>query len=83
MLSPAVVTTTLPDPGPLCAGQTAVLTCSVADGDNLRWQYGGDPVGALLSPSQPPSSNPVTVGGVQFTLTLSQNRSNSCFYSHV
>ena len=74
MLSPAVATTTLPDPGPLCVGQTAVLTCSVADGENIRWRYRSETVGAILfSPSQLPSSGPVTVGGVQFTLTLSQN----------
>ena len=73
VLSPAVATTTLPDPGLLCAGQTAVLTCSVADGGSIRWRYRGETVGPLLAPSQPPSPGPVTVGGVQFTLTLSQN----------
>ena len=76
MLSPAVATTTLSDPGPLCVGQTAVLTCSVADGVSIRWRYRDETVGALISLSQPPSSGPVTVGGVQFTLTLSQS-SNS------
>ena len=76
LTSPAVATTTLPDPGPLCAGQTAVLTCSVTDGENIRWRYRDETVGALLSLSQPPPPDPVTVGGVQFTLTLSQN-SNS------
>ena len=76
VLSPAVATTTLPDPGPLCAGQTAVLTCSVTDGVNIRWRYRDENVGAVLSLSQPPSSDPVTVGGVQFTLTLSSQNSN-------
>ena len=73
VLSPAVATTTLSDPGPLCAGQPAVLTCSVADGVTIRWRYRGETVGSLLALSQPPSPDPVTVGGVQFTLTLSQN----------
>ena len=73
VLSPAVATTTLSDPGPLCAGQTAVLTCSVADGVTIRWRYRNEFVGPVVSPSLPPSPDPVTVGGVQFTLTLSQN----------
>ena len=73
MLSPAVATTTLPDPGPLCAGQTAVITCSVADGVNLRWRYRNEFVGSVISLNEPPPPDPVTVGGVQFTLTLSQN----------
>ena len=76
MLSPAVATTTLPDPGPLCAGQTAVLTCSVANGTTIRWRYRGGTVGPLISLTQPPSSDPVTEGGVQFTLTLSGQNSN-------
>ena len=76
VLSPAVATTTLPDPGPLCIGQTAVLTCSVTDGVSIEWFYRDVAIGPFLSPTVPPSSNPVTVGGVQFTLTLSQN-SNS------
>ena len=51
-----------------------MLTCSVTDGKNIRWRYRSETVGAILfSPSQLPSSGPVTVGGVQFTLTLSQN----------
>ena len=73
VLSPAVATTTLSDPGPLCAEQPAVLTCSVADGVTIRWRYRGETVGPLLAPSQPPPPDPVTEGGVQFTLTLSQN----------
>ena len=78
MLSPAVATTTLPDPGPLCVGQTAVLTCSVTDGVSITWQYrtnsgaSREQVGPVLSPSQ---ADPVTVTllGIQFTLTLSQS----------
>ena len=73
VLSPAVATTILPDPGPLCAGQTAVLTCSVADGVTIDWLYRNGCIGPSLSLSQPPPSGPVTVGGVEFTLTLSQN----------
>ena len=76
VLTPAVATTTLSDPGPLCAGQTAVLTCSVADGVSIEWFYRDVAIGPFISPAVPPSSNPVTVGGVQFTRTLSQN-SNS------
>ena len=73
MLSPAVATTTLSDPGPLCVGQTAVLTCSVADGVTIRWIYRNEFVGSVISLNEPPPPDPVTVGGVQFTLTLSQD----------
>ena len=73
VLSPAVATTTLPDPGPLCAGQTAVLTCSVADGVTIRWRYRDEFVGSVISLNEPPPPDPVTVRGVQFTRTLSQN----------
>ena len=73
VLSPVVATTTLSDPGPLCAGQTAVLTCSVTDGVTIDWFYRNGCIGPSLALSQPPSSDPVTVGGVEFTLTLSQN----------
>ena len=76
MLSPAVASTILPDPGPLCAGQTAVLTCSVADGVTIRWRYRDEFVGSVISLNERPSSDPVTVGGVQFTLTLSQNNNS-------
>ena len=76
MLSPAVATTTLSDPGPLCANQTVVLTCSVADGAAIRWTYRGETVGPLLSLSLPPPPDPVPVGGIQFTLTLSSQNSN-------
>ena len=73
VLTPAVATTTLPDPGPLCAGQTAVLTCSVADGVTIRWRYRNEFVGSVISLNEPPPPDPVTEGGVQFTRTLSQN----------
>ena len=76
MLSRAVAATngtTLPDPGPLCANQTAVLTCSVTDGVTIRWRYRNKFVGSIISLNEPPSSDPVTVEGVQFTRTLSQN----------
>ena len=53
-----------------------MLTCSVADGVTIRWRYRNDFVGSLLSLSLPPPPDPVTEGGVQFTLTLSQS-SNS------
>ena len=76
VLSPAVATTTLSDPGPLCVGETAVLPCSVADGVTITWFYRDESIGLSISPSQPPSnrpSNPVTVGGVQFFRTVNQN----------
>ena len=53
-----------------------MLTCSVADGVAIDWFYRNGRIGQGISLSQPPSSDPVTVGGVLFTLTLSQS-SNS------
>ena len=72
VLSPVVATTTLPDPGLLLAGQTAVLTCSVDDGVSVSWFYGDETVSLLLLPNQTPIT-PMVVGDVEFTPTLSQN----------
>ena len=71
----AVVTegsTVLIDPGPVCSGHIVVLTCSVAEGTSMSWRYRDQNIG-LFSPIQPPPSDPVTQGGVQFTLSLMQN----------
>ena len=66
-------TTTLSDPGPLCADETTVLTCNVT-GVSIRWIYDGTQFGGLISPSRPPSSDPILVeGGLMFTLSLLEN----------
>ena len=67
--------TVLTDPGPVCSGHTVVLTCIVAEGVTLRWRYRNEPIGLFLSRNEPPPSmsDPVTQGGVQFTLSLTQN----------
>ena len=65
--------TVLIDPGPVCSGHTVALTCSVVEGESVTWFYEGEPVGQTVSPSNPPPSDPVAEGGVQFTLSLTQN----------
>lgn len=66
-MSPASI---LPDPGPLCQDQGATLTCEVINGAELMWIYGNlseriNPAFGIL-----PSSNPVEVAGVQFSISL-------------
>ena len=65
-------TTTLSDPGPLCADEMAVLTCNVT-GVSIRWTYYATQFGGLISPVRPPSSDPILVSGVEFTLSLLEN----------
>ena len=68
-------TTTLTASGPLCADQTAVLTCTVPQGRSIRWTYSGSQFGGLITPSQPPPSDPIPVEGVEFTLSLLEGTS--------
>ena len=66
----------LTDPGPLCPGQTTTLTCNITGGSRLNWDYdaGTGMRGriATINPSLDalPSSNPVLVFGVEFTVSL-------------
>ena len=65
----------LTDPGPLCAGQTATLTCNITGGVFLEWNYvlegenGRIPTYDSARNVFPPSG-PVERGGVEFTVTL-------------
>ena len=73
LLSPVIAqgsSTVLTDPGPFCFGQTAVLTCNVTEGVSIRWSYDGSQFGGLITPSQPPSPDPMLVFGVELTLSL-------------
>ena len=75
VVSEVSATTTLTASGPLCAGQTAVLTCTVTEGISIRWTYRGNQFGGLITPSQPPPSGPIPVSGVEFTLSLLEDSS--------
>ena len=67
----------LTDPGQLCDGQPATVTCTITDGDNLRWIYDADGSMVfrfqLISPrleSFPPTDPVLVPGGDEFTLSL-------------
>ena len=67
----------LTDPGPLCAGQTATLTCNITGTGvvSLEWNYVAaglqDGVIAAYRRGEPFSpSNPVVVAGVEFTVSV-------------
>ena len=74
-VSEVSATTTLTASGPLCADQTTVLTCTVPQGISIRWTYRGSQFGGLITPSQPPPSGPISVSGVEFTLSLLEDSS--------
>ena len=57
------------DSGPLCPGQTAVLTCNVPGGIILQWIYKSLQITSILS-SSVPSYDPIPVDGVEFTVSL-------------
>ena len=56
------------DSGPLCPGQTAVLTCNVPGGISLSWIYNSMQFATILGTSVP-SSDPILVDGVEFTVS--------------
>ena len=60
------------DSGPLCPGQTAVLTCNVPGGISLQWLY-NSMVFVTISGTSVPSSDPIPVDGVEFTVSLLSN----------
>ena len=60
------------DSGPLCPGQTAVLTCNVPGGITLQWIYNSMEIFTIQGTSVP-SSDPIPVDGVEFTVSLLSN----------
>ena len=58
------------DSGPLCPGQTAVLTCNIPGGISLQWIYNSIVIGTIRPPNSIPSSDPIPVNGVEFTVSL-------------
>ena len=61
------------DSGPLCPGQTAVLTCNVPGGITLQWIYNSMVFVTIRPPNSIPSSDPIPVDGVEFTVSLLSN----------
>ena len=61
------------DLGQLCPGQTAVLTCKVPGGISLSWIYNSIIVLVTISGTSVPSSDPIPVDGVEFTVSLLSN----------
>ena len=59
--------------GPLCPGQTAVLTCNIPGGISLQWIYNSIVIGTIRPPNSIPSSDPIPVDGVEFTVSLLSN----------
>ena len=60
------------DSGPLCPGQTAVLTCNVPGGITLQWIYNSMVI-FTISGTSVPLSDPIPVDGVEFTVSLLSN----------
>ena len=60
------------DSGPLCPGQTSVLTCNVPGGITLQWIYNSMVI-VTISGTSVPSSDPIPVDGVEFTVSLLSN----------
>ena len=73
-VSPVHVSGILIDPGPLCPGETALLTCTITQGTDLIWTY-GDLTPRRITTIVPavnifPPSGPILVDGVNFTVTV-------------
>ena len=61
------------DSGPLCPGQTAVLTCNIPGGSSLQWIYNSYIVFGSVRGFLFPPSDPILVDGVEFTVSLLPN----------
>ena len=67
------VSAILTDPGPVCTGDTVLLTCTIPRGTRLAWRYNGENIGNgvyLPTYNTVPPDNPDTKGGVVFTQRL-------------
>ena len=71
-VSPVHVSGILIDPGPLCPGETALLTCTITQGTELVWTYGDSGRIFTIIPAlnRFPLSGPILVNGVEFTVTV-------------
>ena len=72
LASPESVGRRLIDPGPVCVGHTALLTCNVTGGIAINWYYTTNTgfTYTVFTSSYDPPTYTETVGGVLFTVTL-------------
>ena len=70
-VSPVYVSGILIDPGPLCPGETALLTCTITQGTQLFWSYDFGRIATIIPQLDIlPPSGPILVNGVEFTVTV-------------
>ena len=70
-VSPVHVSGILIDPGPLCPGETALLTCTITQGTELFWSYDSGRITAIIPDVNIfPPSGPILENGVEFTVTV-------------
>ena len=70
-VSPVHVSGSLIDPGPLCPGETALLTCTITQGTDLIWSYDSGRIFTIIPTlNRFPPSSPILENGVNFTVTV-------------
>lgn len=83
-LPPPATTGILKDPGPICPGQNATLTCEINGGLLLQWYYTTlrlaeiSPVFGVLPPP-----NTVEVTGVEFSISLNSTACDQVLISEL
>ena len=59
------------DPGPLCPGETALLTSTITQGTELSWSYSSGRIVAIIPEVNIfPPSGPILENGVEFAVTV-------------
>ena len=75
-VSPVHVSGILIDPGPLCPGETALLTCTITQGTDISWAYNSITITTIIPEfNMLPQSDPYLVSGVEFTVTVMSSTS--------
>ena len=70
-VSPVHVSGILIDPGPLCPGETTLLTCTITQGTDLSWAYDSNTITTIIPELNIlPQSDPYLESGVEFTVTV-------------
>ena len=70
-VSPVHVSGILIDPGPLCPGETALLTCTITQGTDLFWSHDSGRIATIIPEVNLfPPSGPILENGVEFTVTV-------------